>query len=85
MEIIFLPVALEHLAWFQNNHKKGQLKRVSLLLKDILNNPYEGIGKPEPLKFQLSGKWSRRIDKEHRLIYAILDEKVYVYALKGHY
>jgi toxin YoeB len=48
-------------------------------------NPFEGIGKPEPLKYSLSGKWSRRINHDHRIIYEVKDEKVYIHSLKGHY
>jgi len=48
-------------------------------------HPFEGIGKPEPLKHELSGKWSRRINEEHRIIYDVTDDIINVYSLKGHY
>jgi toxin YoeB len=51
-------------------HDKKQLRRINLLIKDIDRNPYDGTGKPEPLKANLQGYWSRRIDTEHRIVYA---------------
>jgi toxin YoeB len=62
--------------WIENDKK--QLKRINLLIKDIDRNPYDGIGKPEPLKANLQGYWSRRIDEEHRIVYAV-EEKQIVY------
>lgn len=56
-----------------------------LKLKEISRNPFEGIGKPEPLKDNLSGFWSRRIDDEHRLVYAVENDKVLIISCKGHY
>ena len=70
MEIILLSEALKHQKY---RKKSGNIKvqnRITNLIKSILETPYEGIGNPEALKYQLTGKWSRRIDKEHRLIYA---------------
>ena len=63
------------------------MKRISALLADIMEHPFSGIGKPEPLKHNLQGKWSRRINKEHRLIYSVSDGKVYVYvfSMRDHY
>jgi toxin YoeB len=85
MEIILLPAAQEHLLYWQKTNNKAILKRISALIKSALSDPYSGIGKPEPLKHELAGKWSRRIDKENRLIYAIANGNLYIYALKGHY
>ena len=85
MEIILLSEAVKHQKYWK---KTGNIKiqnRITELIKSILKSPYEGIGNPEPLKYQLTGKWSRRIDKEHRLVYAIIDDKLYIYSLKGHY
>jgi toxin YoeB len=61
------------------------LKKILNLTKAILENPYEGIGKPEPLKYEMTGKWSRRITQEHRYIYKIENNTLFVYSLKGHY
>ena len=64
---------------------KAILKRINLLLRDIQRSPFEGIGKPEPLKHQLAGFWSRRIDDEHRLVYAIQDDCIVVAQCRYHY
>ena len=61
------------------------LKKVNSLLEEILDTPFSGVGKPEALKHELSGYWSRRINREHRLIYKVLDHSVVIYSLSGHY
>ncbi|GAA4127615.1 hypothetical protein GCM10022250_15520 [Flavobacterium chungbukense] len=65
------------------------MKKITILIEDILLHPYEGLGKPEQLKYELSGRWSRRIDKEHRIIYRITEENnieiLNILSLKGHY
>ena len=66
-------------------HDKKTLKRVNALLKDIERNGFEGIGKPEPLKGDLSGYWSRRIDDANRLVYKINGEQIEILQCKGHY
>ncbi|MCH5184251.1 MAG: Txe/YoeB family addiction module toxin [Oscillospiraceae bacterium] len=73
----------DYLYW-QTQDKKT-LKRVNLLLQDILRNGNDGIGKPEPLRGNLSGFWSRRIDDSNRLVYRISGERVEVVACRGHY
>ena len=73
----------EYLYW-QSQDKKT-LKRINALLKDISRSPYEGIGKPEGLKENLSGYWSRRIDDVNRLVYRIENDLIEVYQCKGHY
>ena len=64
---------------------KTTLRRVNQLLKDIDRNPYGGIGKPEPLKYELQGYWSRRIDETNLLVYRIKDEKLEIYQCRTHY
>ncbi len=59
--------------------------KIAELIKDIERNPYLGIGKPEPLKYELSGFWSRRITDEHRLIYQVSDREILIAACKSHY
>ncbi len=84
MKLIFHPNAWEdYLHWQQND--KQTLKRLNLLIKDILRSPYEGIGKPEPLKYELAGSWSRRIDQEHRLIYRLENNELHLFACRYHY
>ena len=73
----------DYLYW-QTNYKKN-LKRINQLVKDIRRNPFDGIGKPAPLKAKLSGFWSRRIDEEHRLIYAVKNGTVLIISCRGHY
>jgi len=73
----------EYLEWQYENKKV--LKRINALLKDIDRSPFVGIGKPERLKGNLSGYWSRRIDDVNRLVYCIADDQIEVYQCKGHY
>ena len=73
----------DYLYWQMQDRKT--LKRINDLLKDVQRNPYEGIGKPEPLRENLSGCWSRRIDETNRLVYRIQDGSLYILACRGHY
>ena len=72
----------EYLEWQKD---KATLKRINLLLKDIMRAPYDGLGKPEPLKFGESGNWSRRINEKDRLVYRIEHDRILVLQCKGHY
>lgn len=85
MEIIYLPQADEDLSYWIKTGNKAILKKIAQLTRAITENPYSGIGKPESLKYDLAPKWSRRITKEHRYVYLVQDEKLYVYSLRGHY
>ena len=76
--------AWEDYLYWQAEDKKI-LKRINQLIKVILRTPFEGVGKPEPLKGNLSGLWSRRINSEHRLVYLVEDSTVVIFACKGHY
>jgi len=69
--------------WIENDKKK--LKRINQLIKEIDRNPYEGIGKPEPLKANLQGFWSRRIDREHRIVYAVESGQIVYISFRYHY
>lgn len=73
----------DYLYWQQTD--KAMLRRVNTLIKDIQRDPFSGIGKPEPLKFNFSGYWSRRIDEEHRVVYKVVDDEVILAQLRGHY
>ena len=87
MEIDFTEEALLHLKYFQKLNDRRILKKIRELLDSILENPTHGIGKPEQLKHNYSGFWSRRINHEHRLIYKVLENEniIRIYSLKGHY
>ena len=76
--------AWEDYLYWQTQDKKT-LKRINQLLKDIDRNGYEGIGKPEPLKYELQGFWSRRIDDEHRLVYRIKEDRIEIVSCRLHY
>jgi toxin YoeB len=84
MNICFHENAFEDYIFFQKNDKKI-VERINKLLKVITREPFSGIGKPEALKHNLSGFWSRRISSEHRLVYAIKDSSVYVLQCRYHY
>lgn len=73
----------DYLYWQQTN--KLTLKRINALIRDIQRDPFAGIGKPEPLKHHLSGFWSRRIDEEHRLVYAVVGERLQIAQCRYHY
>ena len=73
----------DYLYW-QTQDKKT-LKRINALIKDIKRSPFEGIGKPEPLKDNLSGMWSRRIDEENRIVYYKENDVLYIISCRGHY
>lgn len=69
--------------WYQTD--KLILKRINKLIDSINSTPFAGLGKPEPLKYELSGKWSRRISQEHRLIYSVDQATIYILSCKDHY
>ena len=82
--ISFTNKAWEEYCYWQTQDKKT-LKRINLLLQDIQRNNFTGIGKPEPLKNDLTGYWSRRIDDTNRLVYRINNEQIEIIQCKGHY
>ena len=84
MRIVFSKNAWEdYTSWVVENRK--MLRKINELIKDIQRTPYEGKGKPEPLKYNLTGLWSRRIDLEHRLVYSVKDKEILIYSCKYHY
>lgn len=85
MEIELTSDANDDLSYWKKTGNQAILKRIRLLTESILETPLSGIGKPEPLKHNLSGKWSRRIDKSNRYVYEVKENIVYVFSLKGHY
>ena len=80
----FDPNGFEDLAWWVEKDRKKAL-RIIKLIKEVQRDPFAGTGKPEPLKHDLSGCWSRRIDKEHRLVYQVKDNKIRILACRYHY
>ena len=80
----FDAAAFEDLAWWIEQDRNKALRIISLI-KDIQRDPFRGIGKPEPLRHELKGCWSRRIDNEHRLVYAVTENKIRILACRYHY
>ena len=85
MQVELTPEAKAQILYWQKTGNKAILKKIETLTNSILENPYAGIGKPEALKHHLFPKWSRRITDEHRYIYQIENDILYVFSLKGHY
>jgi len=84
MRIIFSKIAWEdYTSWLDED--KRMLRKINELIKDIQRSPYSGKGKPEPLKYDLAGLWSRRIDREHRLVYQVLNKEILIYSCRYHY
>jgi len=84
MELVFQTNAWEDYLWWQQQDKKV-LQRINELIKDTRRSPFKGIGKPEALKGDYSGYWSRRITDEHRLVYAVRDKRLYILQCRFHY
>lgn len=84
MKIVFTPKAWNDYLWFQQ-HDKRLLKKINALIKDATRDPFSGIGKPEQLKGDLSGCWSRRINSEHRLVYYITEDEFILVGCRFHY
>ncbi len=87
MEIVFSQKAIDDVNYWKKSGNTLIQKKISALLIDIIKHPYTGIGKPEPLKYQLSGSWSRRITKSDRLVYSVHEEKktIEIETARGHY
>lgn len=84
MIITFSEISWNEYVFWQKNDKQ-KLNKINELIKDISRNPFEGIGKPEPLKFKYTGYWSRRIDEEHRLIYKVEQDEIQIVKCRFHY
>jgi len=85
MEVILTQKAAKDLDYWKKSGDNIKLKRIRILLEVIAQTPYTGIGKPEALKFNYSGMWSRRIDQEHRIIYKVEDSVIQIVSLRKHY
>ncbi|MEL6607122.1 MAG: Txe/YoeB family addiction module toxin [Bacteroidota bacterium] len=84
MNIEFSAASLEDYQYWQQQDRK-KLHKINQLLREISRTPFRGIGKPEALQGDLQGYWSRRIDREHRLVYRVLDGRIQVLACRYHY
>jgi len=84
MRLIFAEQAWEDYLHWQNTDKKI-VRRIHELIRDTIRDPFNGIGKPEPLRHALSGYWSRRITDEHRMVYKVLNEDLLIAQLRYHY
>jgi toxin YoeB len=82
--LIFSEHAWEDYLYWQQTDKK-MLKRINQLIKDIQSSPFQGIGKPEPLKHGLTGYWSRRINEEHRIVYKVENKSIFIAQVRYHY
>lgn len=81
----FTEKAIEDIAAHKKANNKAVLKKLLTLLEELAEHPFTGTGKPEPLRHSLSGCWSRRINKEHRLVYEVIENRVIILSTKGHY
>ena len=81
----FSQQAKEDIIHHKKTGNKAVVKKITLLLEEIIKHPFTGTGKPEPLKHSLNGFWSRRINREHRLVYEVTDTIIFILSAKGHY
>ena len=84
MRLLWEDRAWDDYLYWQTTDKKT-LRRINEIIKDIRRNCFEGIGKPEPLRGFLSGKWSRRIDEKNRIVYYVQEDVIYIWSCRGHY
>jgi len=84
MNLVFAPQAWEDYLFWQSTDK-AMVKRINALIKEIVRSPFAGIGKPEPLKHAFAGYWSRRIDGEHRIVYKVATDALWIAQLRHHY
>lgn len=85
MEIGYTLQALKDIDYWKNKGDINVQRKISELLHSMEITPYSGIGKPEPLKYKYAGFWSRRINREHRIIYEVFEDRIIIHSLVGHY
>jgi len=85
VEVVFKDKALEDIRFWKKSGQKIAQNKIVRLIDDIQQHPYSGLGKHEALKFELSGLWSREIDKANRLLYEIVDLQLHIISMRGHY
>lgn len=83
-KVVFLEKSLDELKQYKNSEPKLVFK-IFELIQDINKTPFEGLGKPEPLKGKMQGYWSRRISDEHRLVYSVTDTEINIFTCRSHY
>lgn len=81
----FSNEAKSDIEFYKKSGNKAVLKKIFTLLNELTEHPFEGTGKPEALKYNLAGYWSRRINQEHRLIYEVIEDTVFLHSARGHY
>ncbi len=85
MEVEYTQDAKDDIAYWKSSQNSKIMQRITSIVLSIQASPFKGIGRPKPLKHKLTGLWSRRINKEHRIIYEVFDDYVLVHSLRGHY
>ena len=85
MEVVYKDKALDDIKFWRKSGQKNIQSKITKLIEDIELHPQTGIGFPEQLKYELTGLWSRKIDKGNRLIYDIYDDEIHIVSLRGHY
>jgi toxin YoeB len=85
VEIVYTEKAKVHVSYWKKSGNNNVMDKISALLANMAQSPYSGIGKPEALKHELTGLWSRRINKEHRIVYEVFEKVILIHSLKGHY
>jgi len=83
-QTVFQPEFLEDLEYWVQTDRKMALRLIKMV-REVLRNPFEGIGKPEPLKYEFSGAWSRRLNKEHRIVYLVSEDRIDFLKARYHY
>ncbi|HAQ19301.1 MAG TPA: Txe/YoeB family addiction module toxin [Prolixibacteraceae bacterium] len=85
MEVVYKDKAIDDIRFWKKSGQQTIQNKISRLIEDILQHPYTGLGKPEALKYELSGLWSREIDKGNRLIYEVVGQQLHIISMRGHY
>lgn len=87
MEVEYMPEAIKDIQYFKKSGDKKLMKKIQSLIFEMQDSPKKGTGKPEQLKNNLSGYWSRRINREHRIVYKIDENRniITIYSMRGHY
>lgn len=85
MEVVYKDQAIDDIKFWKRSGQKIIQERISRLVEDIKLHPFTGIGKPEALKYEMSGFWSREIDKKNRIVYKLSGEQLHIISLLGHY